>query len=186
MRRWLVPALLILLAVLLDTTILPMFIISVWFVPLSLALIICVGAGQGRYYGMIFGLAAGLLIDILVGYPLGLRLFEYLGAGFLSGLIVHVTEKNREQHAYRPAMFAVRLGLFTLGYAAVVETAVCVYQYFNTARFLPVYALNALVRVGLITVLTLAFYVPLLRLSLGENLHITHRASPRKKEARFF
>ena len=185
MRRWLVPALLILLAVMLDTTVLPMFITSVWFVPLSLALVVCIGASQGRYYGMIFGLAAGLLIDILVGFPLGLRLFQYLGAGFLSGLIVHITEKSREQHAYRPAMFALRLGLFTLGYAALVETAVCVYQYFNTARFEPIYAINALVRVGLTTLLTLALYVPLMRLSLGENLHNT-QASPRKKEARFY
>ena len=173
------------LAVLLDTTVLPMAITGVWFVPLSLPLVICAGAGHGRYYGLVYGLAAGLLIDVLVGYPLGLRLFQYLGAGFLSGLIVYINEKSREQHGYRPAMFALRLALFTLAYAALTETAVAVYQYFNTARFEAVYVFNALIRVGLTTLLTLALYLPLMRLSLGKRAR-RRPAVPKRKEARLF
>ena len=92
MRKWLVPALLILLLLMLDTAIVPVFFTGVYYVPLTLVLIICIGASYGRISGMLYGLAAGVLIDILVGYPLGMRLFQYIAAGFLSGLIVHVTD----------------------------------------------------------------------------------------------
>ena len=184
-RRWLVPALLLLLVLILDTTLLPMIITAVWFVPLSLCLVICIGAGQGRYYGLIYGLGAGLLIDILVGYPLGLRLFQYLGAGFLSGLIVHITEKSREEHGYKPVLYGLRLGLFTVGYQAFAETVISVYQYFHTARFELPYVTNSLIRIALTTAFTLALYLPVMRLSLGANQR-RQPARPNRREARLF
>ena len=184
MRKWLVPALLILLLLMLDTAVVPVFLTNVFYVPLTLVLIICIGASYGRISGMLYGLGAGVLIDILVGYPLGMRIFQYVAAGFLSGLIVHVTDEERLRHGFRPVMYAVRLGLFSAGFHFLSEVVLGVYQYFNTARYEGVYAVNALVRVVLGTALVLLLYMPLIRVCLGQRRRQS-TARP-KREVRSF
>lgn len=184
MRRWLIPALLILLLLMLDTAVLPVFVSSVYSVPLTLALVICIGAGYGRISGMLYGMAAGLLIDVLVGYPLGLRLFQYIAAGFLSGLIVYVTDAERLEHGFRRGLYALRLALFSIGFHLASEAVICVYQYFNTARFEAIYALNALVRVGIGAALVLIIYVPFMRLAAGRKKSPAPARS--RREVKFF
>ena len=161
MRRWFLPAVLVLFLLMLDTAVLPIFITSVYYVPLTLVMIVCLGASAGRIPGMLYGLFAGLLIDILVGYPLGMRSVQYIAAGFLSGLIVHVTDEERLKHGFRPGIYALRLALFSLGYFLLSEVVLAVYQYFNTARFVRAYAVNAGVRVLLSAALVMILYLPI-------------------------
>ena len=183
MRKRLVPALALFVAVMLDTTLVPMFFPAVWVVPLSLALVLCIGASQGRYVGLVAGLASGLLIDVLVGYPLGLRLFEYMGAGFLCGLIVPLPPATLKKRGFDLRLLLLRLALFTLAYQLLTETAVGVYQYFNTARYAWTLVGNALVRVALTTALSLALLVPLRRIARDGEEETPVR---QRKEARHF
>ncbi len=185
MRRRLMPPILIFLLLMLDTAILPVFFTSVYMFPFTLALIICIGASYGRMHGMLYGMIAGLLMDILVGYPLGMRTFQYIATGFLSGLIVHVTDEERLKHGFRPVTYAVRLALFSAGCLLVCEVALGVYQYFNTARFISIHALNALIRIAIGTALTMLLYMPFTRIMFGKRKRSVSTARS-KREVRFF
>ena len=185
MRKYLAPALLLFFVLMLDTTVLPMFVHSVWSVPVSLCLAISIAVVLGRDLGLVYSLAAGLLIDILVGYPLGLRLFQYMGAGFLAGMIVPIPEKNLERLRHPERVLLVRLALFTMGYQLLTEIAVGVYQYFNTARYELIYAGNALVRIAVTILVTLALLYPVRLLSLGSARDREQRARPQREEQQF-
>lgn len=85
MRRFL-PLILLAVMVLLDLSVLP-FLISSQYLPM-MALIAAIEFGLllGRTRGALYGMIGGLVIDIMTGYPMGLRTVLYIAAGYASGV----------------------------------------------------------------------------------------------------
>ena len=73
MLKKILPALAIVFSVLLDTAVLPVFLYGRYLIPVSLILVILIGIQLGRMNGMLYGMIAGLLLDISTG-TLGLKL----------------------------------------------------------------------------------------------------------------
>lgn len=167
MRRWLVPAILLIMFLMLDTSVLPFITDSVYLVSLSLVFVMVSGICMGRMFGMLYGFVSGLLIDILVGYPLGFMMFMYLGIGFLTGLMAY--EYDEEGVKLTPKMLYTRRILTLFGVLTAYELIIMVYQYFLTSQFEMRYVLNAVVRIALGTALTLLLKPPLFRLMLGKK-----------------
>ena len=85
MRRFL-PLILVLAALLLDISVVPI-LVSHWAVPsLSLCTVCVLGLLLGRTRGSLYGLIGGVLMDVLVGYPLGLKAVLYILSGYLCGV----------------------------------------------------------------------------------------------------
>ena len=78
------PTALVLLALMLDTAVIPFLISTPYIVSLTFATVLVLGVYLGRMHGMLYGMIGGLLTDILVGYPLGFNTFIFIGLGFLS------------------------------------------------------------------------------------------------------
>lgn len=79
------PSLLVALGILLDATILPM-VYNHWFMPLfALVTVHCLGLLLGRTRGVLYGMIAGILVDISVSTPLGLMTLFYAALGYLGG-----------------------------------------------------------------------------------------------------
>ncbi len=85
MRRFL-PLILLIVSVLLDLTVLPVLIRSRYLPMMTLITAIEFGLLLGRTRGSLYGMIGGLLIDILTGYPMGLRTVLYIAAGYVSGV----------------------------------------------------------------------------------------------------
>lgn len=86
MIRKLLPGIMLIIAVLMDITVLPI-LVDMRYVPLfSLMFTVNYGLLLGRTRGALYGMIGGLLVDILVGYPVGLLSAVYIGSGYLSGL----------------------------------------------------------------------------------------------------
>ncbi len=87
LRRYLPTALLV-LAVMVDVSVIPMTG-SAWateYAPLlTLCTVVTFGLLLGRTRGMLYGLIGGLLLDILVGYQFGLMSAVCILTGYLSG-----------------------------------------------------------------------------------------------------
>lgn len=84
MRRFL-PVILLLVSVLLDLAVLPVLIQSQYIPMMTLITVIELGLLLGRTRGSLYGMIGGLLIDILTGYPMGLRTVLYIASGYVSG-----------------------------------------------------------------------------------------------------
>ena len=77
--------LMVLLALLVDCTILPVFTSSPLMPLWTLMTVHCLGLLLGRSSGALYGLIAGILVDISVSTPLGLMTALYTGMGYLGG-----------------------------------------------------------------------------------------------------
>ena len=88
MLRRLSPYLMVLLAVIVDTAILPVFYYGTYTVSLTLAVVLCASLVLGRLKGMLLGMIGGLLIDITAG-TLGMMTFFDLAVGFLIGFVLN-------------------------------------------------------------------------------------------------
>ena len=84
MRRFL-PLILLLISVLLDLAVLPVLLGSRYLPMMTLVTAIELGLLLGRTRGSLYGMIGGLLIDILTGYPMGLRTILYIASGYVSG-----------------------------------------------------------------------------------------------------
>ena len=85
MFRKILPPILVMIAFLLDTAILPVFI-SHWLLPLFALLTVHVlGILQGRTSGALYGMICGLLVDIGVSTPLGMMTVFYGALGYAGG-----------------------------------------------------------------------------------------------------
>ncbi len=84
MRR-LLPVILLLVSVLLDLAVLPVLLDSRYLPMMTLITVIELGLLLGRTRGSLYGMIGGLLIDILTGYPMGLRTVLYIVSGYVSG-----------------------------------------------------------------------------------------------------
>ena len=85
MLRRILPIILVLLMLMADCTVLPMLIAGDLVPLLTLVTVHCLGLLLGRSSGALYGLIAGLLLDISVSTPLGLMTSLYTGMGYLGG-----------------------------------------------------------------------------------------------------
>ncbi len=158
MLRRLAPLFIMLAAFLLDTAVLPAFYYGRYLVPLTLAAVILTGIQRGRTQGMLYGMIAGLLLDVSAG-TLGVKLFAYVLIGFLIGFFLDqqpqidrsMPRRDRLQLLLVRAIWIVALLLLH-------EIILFVYQYFHTAVFRWVYVRDLLIRVALTTALCMAAY----------------------------
>ena len=165
MRRRIVPVALVLLAVMIDTSVIPALFRNTWTVSLTLVTVLALAVGLGRISGILAGTLGGLLIDILVGYPVGFRMALFVLAAFVAGLIGYLPEKERILAGRR--LYARRLVAYLL-VLAFLELIVYGYEYFTTALFEWRYLLNALIRAGISTALCMLLGPVWLRWILGK------------------
>ena len=168
MLRRLTPAIAILLAILLDTAVLPVFYYGRFLVPLTLVVVILTGIQLGRTQGMLYGMVAGLLLDVSAG-TLGMKLFPYVIIGFLIGFFLdQQPEIDRSmERRERVQLILVRV-IWIAALLFVFEIVMLVYQYFNTAVFEWIYLRDLLIRVVSVTALCLIAYPLFHRIYFGK------------------
>lgn len=169
MLKRLAPPLAVLLSVLLDTAILPVFYYGRYSIPLSLVVVITIGIQLGRMNGMLYGMIAGLLLDISAG-SLGMKLFPYLVIGFLIGFFLdQQPEVSRStERKERLQLIAVRaIWIFVL--LMLHEIIMLVYQYFSTAIFEWKYVRDLLLRVIVVTALCILLHPFFRTLFIAKN-----------------
>ena len=166
MRRRIWPAVLTLLSLMVDTSVIPFLVSSPYIVSLTFITVLVMGVHLDRMHGMLYGLIAGLLQDILVGYQLGFNTFVYIALGFLAGLIAYEPEEVRARR--RPSR----------------ELVIYAYQYFGTARIEGIYFLNILIRTLLTTALCMLLGPVESRIVLGRGAR--YRRTSAKREVKSF
>ncbi len=182
MRRRTMPALLTLLALMLDTAVIPFLIGGPYVVSLTFIVVLNIAMYMDRMHGMLYGVIAGLLLDILVGYQLGFHTVIFVSLGFLAGVIAYEPEKVRLRRS--SARVYLRRGLTVAGMTLLREIVIFGYQYFNVALISGVYFVNILIRTLLTTALSLPLGVLQARIILGGGTRY-RRAHP-KREVRSF
>ena len=134
--------------ILLDTTILPVFV-NHWLLPLfALLTVHTLGLLLGRTRGSLLGMLAGLLVDITLSTPLGLMTLFYGGLGYLGGWFGRKMFRNPLAPIISAAVCFTVFELGMVGYATLASAA-----------FSTVLITNALIRIVLDVVLVEAFYV---------------------------
>ncbi len=181
MLRRILPALLILVSVLLDTAVLPVVYGGLYAVPVTLVMVFLIGMLLGRMRGLLYGTIGGLLLDITTG-TLGMLMLVFMFCGFMIGLIVYQPEEQYVSAARRRASRRrwVWPAIWTFSLYAVVEVALLVMQYFYTANFKWQYLLYILIRAAILTVA-----VVLLRPLFGTML-LSRRPAARVREVKNF
>lgn len=158
----------ILLTILLDTAVIPLFYSGRFLIPLTLILVILIGIQLGRTMGMLYGMIAGLLLDISTGY-LGMKLFPYIIIGFLIGFLLDQQPQisRAMDRSERFQLVAVRL-IWVIILVLLHEIVMLVIQYFNTAVFDWEYVANLLIRSLITTALVQLIYPLTFRLFRGK------------------
>ncbi len=170
MLKRIVLALILVFSVLLDTAILPLLLYGRFLVPLSLVLVILIGIQLGRISGMIYGLAAGLLLDISAG-TLGMKLFPYIIIGYLIGFLLdqqpEITRSTPSRERFQ--LLCVRT-IWISVLLLIHEVVMMIIQYFSTALFKWSYVGDLVLRVALVTALCMLFYPLFHRLYFKRNM----------------
>lgn len=147
MLRKLLPYMLIVLLVLTDVSVVPVFTASVYVLPLTLLFVMCAGMLLGQLHGVLCGLLGGLLVDILTGYPLGYMMLSYVVCGLATGFVGFDSDERRAQDGYSRLRAFIRRAAAVAVVLALFELVTIVYQYFHTALMQGRYFAHALVRV---------------------------------------
>ncbi len=169
MFRKTLPYLLIVIAVLLDTSIIPVFYAGSLTIPLALVVTFCVSLTLGKVRGMLIGTIGGLLIDITAG-TLGVMTFYFLVTGFLVDLILDTGDPtkrkvlSRRQRVFRAV---VLFCAYELG-----EIVFLVHRYFVSNSFEWHYVRNMTYRGLLFTAITLLLLRPFGRMFLGKRGYV--------------
>lgn len=180
MIRKLLPYLIIILLVMVDVSIVPVFTASVYVLPGTLLFVMCLGMLLGRTHGMLCGLLGGLLIDILAGTPLGYMTFSYIACGYFAGLVGYDTDEMRAQDNYSRAWAIVRRFGVVFGMLVLFEGVTLVYQYFNTALYETAYVRHALSRAAIGAVLSSILYYPVSFALVGKTRVRVHIGTKRE------
>ena len=182
MSRRLAPALMVLICVLLDTTLLPILYGGVFAVPLTLVAVLLIGMLLGRTPGLVYGTVGGLLIDISAG-TLGVMTFYFMAAGFLIGLILYAPgERIATSRRYVRRQWLLRaVWVFVL--TALGELALLAIQYFSTVSFEIRYLVNIAARSLIVTALCILLHPACRKLLLGSRRSTT---TARNREVKQF
>lgn len=167
MLKRILPALAIVLSVLLDTAVLPVFLYGRYLIPVSLVMVILIGIQLGRMNGMLYGMIAGLLLDISAG-TLGLKLIPYILIGFLIGFLLDTQPEisRSTERKDRLQLLAVR-AIWICALLLLHEIILLVYQYFSTAIFEWKYVRDLAIRVAGCVALCLLLYQPFRVIFIG-------------------
>lgn len=152
MRRFL-PLILILLAATLDLSVLPFLISSPYLPMVALLTAIVMGLLLGRTRGALYGMIGGLVIDILTGYPMGLRTILYIASGYVSG----VAGRRFQRYLLTPVIAPL---LCLVGFEAVMGG----YTALSGAALGGGAIRDALIRIGIQVVLIQPLYLLLNRM----------------------
>ena len=166
MRSRFMPAALVIMALLIDTSVVPFVLANPFIVSLTLVTVLELAIYLGRMHGMLYGTLGGLLLDILVGYPLGFNTFRFIILGFLAGTVAYEPVEERTRKAASRLYLRRALTLFAAVLAS--EIVVYAYQYFNTALLNGVYFRNIGIRTALSTALGMLLGPIDARLILGK------------------
>lgn len=147
MRRFL-PLILLLISVLLDMTVLPVLIRSPYLPLTTLITVVVLGLLLGRTRGSLYGMIGGILIDILTGYPMGLRTVLYIASGYVSGF----AGRRFQRYLLTPVVAP-------LISAAGTEAVMGVYAVLSGASVDGADVRDALIRVALTVVLVQPVYL---------------------------
>lgn len=169
MLRRILPYLLIVMLVLIDVSVVPVFTASVYVLPVTLLFVICVSMVLGRLHGVLGALLGGLLIDILTGYPVGYMMVAYPAVCFITGLIGYDNDEVRAQEDYSRLKAFVRRAIVVFVVMLLFEIVIIVYQYFHTALLYTRYFTDALLRAGIAAALVSAMFYLASPLLLGRE-----------------
>lgn len=168
MLRKLAPLFTILLSVLLDTSVIHVLYHGVFLIPISLIVVIMISILLGRTQGVLYGLIAGLLLDVSAG-SLGLKLFGYIALGFMTGFLLDQQDHSgiieRDQHIRN----IISRFIWILVFVGLYEIVMLVYQYFSTAIFEWGFVRNMLIRIGAMTLLCTLCYPLFRKMFLGKR-----------------
>lgn len=167
MLRKVLPYMLIVLLVLLDISVVPVFTASVYVLPLTLLFAMCAGMLLGQLHGVLSGLLGGFLVDILTGYPLGYMMFSYVMCGLVTGFVGYDSDERRAQEGYSRLRAFIRRAVAVAVVLAIFELVTIVYQYFHTALMQGRYFVYALVRVLIGTISASTLYYLLTPVLVG-------------------
>ena len=119
--RSMLPALLTIFAMLLDTTILPLFYQGVYAPNFTMALILAFTIQHSTAMGFAYGVVSGLLLDISGSYPVGL----YTGTFLLSVLVASMCvffERNTGKIIVVTVIYLLQeLAFLMIAYASVIR-----------------------------------------------------------------
>ena len=182
MLRRLMPLIATLTAMLLDTSVIPVFYHGLYTVPLTLAVAMCIGLLNGRLRGLLFGMIGGILIDITAG-SLPIMTFYFMSLGFLIALIIDEKTDRRI-----PGMlFHLRRGAVSFLLCLLGEIVFAVFQYFVTAEFEWASVNSIILRAALMAVMTMLLCPFLDRLFSGRKRAVKESgASKRHREVKHF
>lgn len=171
MFRRLTPILAVIISVLLDTAVIPMLYHGAYLVPLSLIIIMAISVQLGRIRGVLYGLIAGIMLDISCGTP-GIRIFGYIGIGFMMGFLLdrQAMEASGNENSRHTGGLPLRI-FCTFVFAALYELAILFYQYFSNAVFEWIFVRNLLIRVLITTALSTVLFPLLQRIFIGTGRH---------------
>lgn len=168
MLRKLAPIFTVLLSVLLDSSIIHMLYHGVFLIPVSLIVIIMISMLLGRAWGVLYGLIAGLILDVTAG-SLGLKLFGYIAIGFMIGLMLDQQDHRGAIERDVRIRNAVSRIIWIAVFVGLYEIVMLVYQYFSTAIFEWGFVRNMLIRLGTLLVLSALSYPLFRRMYLGKR-----------------
>ena len=179
MLRRLWPAILTLAAMLLDTSVIPVFYHGAFTVPVTFAVVMCIALCRGNLVGMLYGMIGGLLIDITTG-TIGIMTFFFMASGFFMGLIID----RAADESGKPLRRWLRRGLVSLMFFLLGEIVFVVYRFFVTNSFEWLYLRDGLIRSLIAALLALMLYRPLKRLLLGPAA--SQQTQPDPQEVKHF
>jgi len=165
MRRRIVALAILFAALMLDTSVVP--VLTDWHLMPSFTFVtvLVLAVYLGRARGVLYGLGTGLLVDILVGYPVGFMMALYTAAGFVVGLLAYLNDEERKKMG-RKVYLRRAVSVFAVWLA--VEAVVLGYQYFHIARLEGEYFLNVLLRAAIGTAATMLLGPAEARMMLGK------------------
>lgn len=119
--RSLLPALLVLAALLLDTTILPAFYNGIFAPNFTMALILAFAIRSSTAMGFAYGVTAGLLLDISTSYPVGLYTATFLIAVLVASMCAFF-ERNTGKMIILTLIYLIQeLVFLIIAYASTIR-----------------------------------------------------------------
>lgn len=168
------PFLTTLIAMLLDTAVIPVLYHGSFTVPVTFAVVVCIALVRGRMYGLLYGMIGGMLTDITAG-TLGVMMSFFMASGFLVGLLV-------DEESDRPItglFFHLRRGLTAMLVYALGELVFEAYIYLITSSFNISIVIHSAARSALIALLTMLLCPALKRLYVNKKNETGHEREVR-------
>lgn len=160
---FLVLLLIIILNTIFQTTILPYFAIFGYVPNTALILTVVISILRGKYYGIFFGLAIGLLQDILFGAVIGINGFLYSMIGYSIGIIQNIV--NTENILVPTLFSAISTVIYNFMYAVFIYflSRKITFSILIEKTFSIEIILNIIVSIILYKLLSKSFKVPTLK-----------------------